>query len=326
MVKKDLAVRLGNKGREESRLSSSAKLKKSLTYMRENWILYLMLLPGVLLTFVFRYIPMYGILIAFQNFSPMRGIWGSEWVGFAHFTRFLTSPNFGMLLNNTLRLSIFGLLVGFPIPIILALMLNQIRRKGAKRNIQLILYAPNFISVVVVVGMIFFLLSPTGPVNSIVEIFTGQPIFFMSRPEYFRTIYIVSGIWQGAGWSSIIYTAALANVDTQLYDAAMLDGASLLQRIRHIELPILKPTMVVLFILSAGGIMSVGFEKAFLMQTSMNIPASEIIPTFIYRVGLVSMDFSFSSAIGLFNTVVNLVLLLLVNFVVKKLNEGEGLI
>jgi len=302
------------------------KRSKKLTWMKENWILYLMLMPGVILTFVFRYIPMYGVVIAFQNFSPIRGVFGSEWVGFQHFTRFLTSPNFGMIFDNTLRLSVLGLIAGFPVPIILALMINQIRRKGAKKNIQLILYAPNFISVVVVVGMLFILLAPTGPVNSIVTMFTGEPIFFMSKPEYFRTIYILSGIWQGAGWSSIIYTAALANVDTQLYDAAMIDGASLFQRIRHVELPVLKPTMVVLFILAAGGIMSVGFEKAFLMQTAMNLPASEIIPTHVYKVGLLSMDFSFGSAIGLFNTVINLILLIIVNTIVKKLNEGEGII
>ena len=303
----------------------SKKRNKTLAYMKANYVLYLFLVPGMLLTFIFNYIPMYGMLIAFQNFSPMRGVWGSEWVGLDNFIRFVSSPNFRVIFENTLRLSVFDLLIGFPMPIILALMLHQIRRKGVKKNIQLILYAPNFISTVVIVGMLFIFLSPTGPINALITMITGEPIFFMSRPEFFRTIYIASGIWQFAGWASIIYTAALASVDPQLYDAAMIDGASLLQRIRNIEIPILKPTMVVLFILAAGNIMAIGFEKAFLMQTSMNLPTSEIIPTFVYRIGLQSMDFSYASAIGLFNTVINLILLIVVNTVVKRLNDGEGL-
>lgn len=308
------------------KIEKKTENNKVLEYMKENYLLYLFLVPGILITIIFNYIPMYGVLIAFKDFSPMNGVWGSEWVGFDHFTRFLSSPNFSTLFLNTIKLSIFGLIAGFPIPIILALMLNQVKRKAIKKRLQLILYAPNFISVVVVVGMLFIFLSPTGPINSVVEMFTGEPVFFMSRPEYFRTIYILSGIWQTAGWSSIIYMAALANVDTELYDAAMIDGASLLQRILHIDLPVLKPTMVVLFILAAGGIMSVGFEKAYLMQTSMNLPTSEIIATFVYKVGLQSMDFSYATAIGLFNTVINLIMLVFVNMVVKKLNDGQGLI
>ena len=228
-------------------------------------------------------------------------------------------------ISNTLKLSIFSLIISFPIPIIIAIMLNMVRSKTNKKNIQLILYAPNFISVVVVVGMLFILFSPTGPINQLVTIFTGKPIMFMSDPRYFRTIYILSGIWQGAGWSSIIYVAALANVSPELVDAAMIDGANIFQRIRHIDIPTLKPLMVISFILAAGGIMSIGFEKAYLMQTSMNIPASEIIATYVYKQGLQSGDYGYSTAIGLFNTVINVILLLTVNKIVKYINEGEGL-
>ncbi|WP_445661534.1 ABC transporter permease [Bacillus sp. FSL K6-3431] len=293
--------------------------------MRQNYMLYLFLTPAIILTIVFKYVPMYGAIISFKDFSPMKGIWGSEWVGFEHFTRFLTSPNFGELFMNTLKLSVYGLVLGFPVPIILALMLNQVRRSSIKKNIQLILYAPNFISVVIICGMLFIFLSPTGPINAILSYFFDKPISFMSDPEAFRAIYIISGIWQGAGWASIIYVAALANVDPQLHDAATIDGASLLQRIWHIDLPTLKPMMAVLFILAAGGIMGIGFEKAYLMQTAMNIPTSEIIPTYVYKVGLQAGDYAYSSAVGLFNSIINIILLVFVNFVVKKLSEGESL-
>ncbi|WP_252361723.1 ABC transporter permease subunit [Paenibacillus sp. FSL R10-2782] len=293
--------------------------------MVRNYILYLFLVPSIILTVIFKYVPMYGSIIAFKNFSPRKGIMGSEWVGFEHFQRFLSSPNFYDILMNTLKLSAYGLILGFPVPIILALMLNLIRGAKLKKNIQLIVYAPNFISVVVVAGMLFVFLSPAGIVNALVTTFTGKPISFMTDPAYFRTVYILSGIWQTAGWSSIIYVATLANVDPQLHDAATIDGASLMKRIFHIDLPALKPVMAVLFILAAGGIMSIGYEKAYLMQTALNTPTSEIIATYVYKVGLQSGDYAYSTAIGLFNSVINVVLLIFVNTVVKKLNEGEGL-
>jgi putative aldouronate transport system permease protein len=207
----------------------------------------------------------------------------------------------------------------------LALMLNQVRRIAIKKNIQLILYAPNFISVVVITGMLFIFLSPTGPINAILSIFIDKPISFMTDPDAFRSIYIISSIWQTAGWSSIIYVAALANVDPQLHDAATIDGASLLQRIIHVDLPALKPVIAISFILAVGGIMSIGFEKAYLMQTAMNLPTSEIIPTYVYKVGLQSGDYAYSTAVGLFNSIINVILLVFANIVVKKLNEGEGL-
>ncbi|WP_210468002.1 sugar ABC transporter permease [Sporosarcina sp. 6E9] len=301
------------------------KKQSLLRYMIQNYTLYLFLAPAIILTIIFKYIPMYGSIIAFKDFSPMRGIWGSDWVGFENFTKFLTSPNFGDIFMNTLKLSVYGLVLGFPVPIILALMLNQVKRASIKKNIQLILYAPNFISVVVITGMLFIFLSPMGPINAILSFFMDKPISFMSDPDAFVSIYILSGIWQGAGWASIIYVAALSNVDPQLHDAATIDGASLLQRVRHIDLPTLKPMMAVLFILAAGGIMGIGFEKAYLMQTAMNIPTSEIIATYVYKVGLQAGDYAYSSAVGLFNSIINVILLIFVNYVVKKLNEGEGL-
>ncbi|NMO76918.1 sugar ABC transporter permease [Bacillus sp. UniB3] len=301
------------------------KKENFIQYFKKNYVLYLFLVPAIILTIVFKYIPMYGAIIAFKDFSPMKGIMGSDWVGLTHFKDFLTSPNFKDIFMNTLKLSFYGLILGFPVPIILALSLNQVRRAAIKKNIQLILYAPNFISVVVITGMLFIFMSPTGPINSLLSIFNDKPVSFMTDPEYFRSIYILSGIWQAAGWSSIIYVAALANVDPQLHDAATIDGATLLQRIRHIDLPTLKPIMAVLFILGAGGIMAIGFEKAYLMQTSMNLPTSEILPTYVYKVGLQAGDYAYSTAVGLFNSVINVVLLVFVNFVVKKLNEGEGL-
>ncbi|GLC89654.1 ABC transporter permease [Lysinibacillus piscis] len=300
------------------------KNAKSIDFIRKNWILYVFLAPAFLLVFVFNYIPMYGVTIAFKDFSPIKGIAESPWVGLKHFSSFLHSPNFTDIFLNTIKLSTFELLLGFPIPIILALMLNQIRRAGIKKNIQLIVYAPHFISVVVIAGMLFIFLSPAGPINAVLSIFIDKPISFMSEPEYFRTIFIASGIWQGAGFASIIYVAALSNTDPQLHDAATIDGASLLQRIWHIDMQVLKPTMAVLFILAVGGIMGIGFEKAYLLQTSMNIPSSEIIATYVYKRGLQAGDWSFGAAVGLFNSVISLCLLVICNFVVKKLN-GETL-
>nr|WP_241669358.1 ABC transporter permease subunit [Paenibacillus sp. CFBP13512] len=287
--------------------------------------MYALLAPALILTIIFKYVPMYGAVIAFKDFSPLKGIMRSDWVGFKYFEKFLNSPNFTDIFTNTISLSLFGLICSFPIPIVLALMLNQVRQAKIKKNVQLILYAPNFISVVVIVGMLFIFLSPVGPINQLVSAIFGQPLMFMSEPGYFRSIYILSGIWQGAGWSSIIYVAALAGVDPELHNAASLDGANIFQRILHIDLPTIRPIMAIVFILAAGGIMSIGFEKAYLMQTSMNLPSSEIISTYVYKVGLQAGDYSYSAAVGLFNSVINVFLLVAVNFVVKKLNEGEGL-
>lgn len=303
---------------------STNKSDSFLQKVKKQKLLLAMLVPGLVLTFIFKYIPMYGVLIAFKDYNPLRGILGSPWIGFSEFEKFLSSPNFMNLLMNTLKLSVYGLLLGFLPPIILAIMLNQLLSEKAKKRIQLVLYAPNFISVVVIVGMIFLFFSVDGPVNHILGFF-GIKASFLTDPDWFRPLYIFSGIWQGMGWASTLYTATLVNVDTSLVEAAKLDGANIFQRIWHIDIPTLKPIMVIQFILAAGGIMSVGYEKAYLMQTSLNLTSSEIIATYVYKVGLVSGDYSYSTAVGLFNTVINVILLVAVNKLVSKVNDGQGL-
>ena len=298
------------------------KLHNTWVYIKRHWQLYLLfLMPAVLLTLVFRYIPMGGVLIAFQKYNPFKGIWGSEWVGFKNFTRFLSSPDFMRYLINTLKLSVYGLLWGFPIPILLAFLLNRIKSNKIKQKVQLVLYMPNFISVIVLCGIVRVLLSVTGPVNGLFH--TG--INFMTLPEAFRPIYIISGIWQGAGWSSIMYTAALSNASQELKEAAMLDGANLIQQIRTVEWPAIKDMVVIQFILQAGNIMSIGFEKAYALQTDLNLDSAEIIATYVYKKGLLDGDYSFSTAVGLFNTVINVILLIAVNKVVAKMNDGQGI-
>ncbi len=297
-----------------------SSLVKNLNYVKRNYQLYLFFtLPPLLLLIIFKYIPIGGILIAFEDYNPIAGILGSDWVGFKHFQRFLSSPDFMNLLINTLKLSVYGLLWGFPIPIILALLLTRVKSERIKKAIQLIIYAPNFISVIVISGMIILFLSPVGPINQAF----GTAINFMTKPEAFRTIYIASGIWQGAGWASIIYTAALSNSSKELTEAAVIDGANIFQQIWNVDIPAIKPIMVIQFILSMGGIMSIGFEKALALQTSLNLPTSEILATYTYKMGLQLGDYSFSTAVGLFNAVINVILLVVVNTSVKRLNKDE---
>lgn len=303
-------------------IDRKTKWKHDWNYLKRNWQLYLIfMLPAVTLTLIFKYFPIGGILMAFKSYNPRLGILASDWVGLKHFSRFINSPDFMRYLLNTLKLSAYGLLWGFPVPIILALLLNRIRTNAIKKRIQLVLYAPNFISVIVLCGMVFLFLSPVGPLNNIL----GTNTNFMAMPSAFRSIYIFSGIWQGAGWASIMYTAALSNTSNELKEAAVIDGANVLQQIWHVELPSIKSIIVIQFILQAGNIMSIGFEKAYALQTSMNIPSSEIIPTYVYKLGLQMGDYSFSTAVGLFNSVINVILLVMINYIVKRFNENKGL-
>ncbi len=303
-------------------VSASQRVHNTGVYMARHWQLYLIfILPAVALTLIFKYMPMGGILIAFQAYNPFQGILGSGWVGLETFQRFMSSPDFQRYLVNTLKLSVYGLLWGFPIPIILAFLLNRIESKKIKQKIQLVLYMPNFISVIVLCGMVRVLLSVTGPLNGLLH----TSINFMTIPEAFRPIYIISGIWQGAGWSSIMYTASLSNASKDLKEAAMIDGANLLQQIMTVEWPAIKDMVVIQFILQAGNIMSIGFEKAYALQTDLNMQTSEIIATYVYKRGLIDGDYSFSTAVGLFNTVVNVILLIAVNKIVAKMNDGKGL-
>ncbi len=289
----------------------------------DNWQLYAMLLVPVVLTVIYKYIPMYGIQIAFRDYKASRGMWGSEWVGLEWFERFFTAPTCGRMIKNTILLSFFSLLWSFPIPIILALMLNQLRFQRFKRLTQTVLYAPHFISTMVICGMIRIFLSPSG---GLVNLIVGTSIDFLTEASAFRTIYIASGIWQDAGWGVIVYMATLANVDTSLYEAAKVDGASMFQRILHIDIPELTSIMVLNLIMSAGGLMNVGFEKVWLLQTDLNKATSDVIAVYVYQQGIENAKYSYSTAVGLFNTAVNIILLIVVNKIAGKISEDTSFV
>ena len=285
-----------------------------LQYMRRNWIFYLFLLPAVLDVIIFRYAPMYGIQIAFRDYKVRRGISGSEWVGLEYFLQFIETPNFWQIMVNTLLLSFYNLLFGFPIPILLAVMINEIHRPMVKRVTQMLTYMPHFISMVAVVGLIQLILDrDSGIVNILLKALGMEQQNFIGSPGAFRSIYVVSEIWQHAGWGTIIYLAALSNVDMDSLDAAKIDGASRLQKIWYIDLPTIAPSIVVLLILRAGSVLNIGFEKVYLLQNDLNRGVSEVIATYIYRLGIVGGQFSYTTAIGLFNNIVNAVLLVAVN-------------
>lgn len=290
--------------------------------MKQYWQYYILLLPALLYFAIFCYGPMYGVQIAFKDFLARGGIWGSEWVGFEHFTRFFNSHYSGTLIKNTFIISAYSLIVGFPLPILLALGLNEIKNGKFKKSVQTVTYAPYFISVVVMCGMIISFLSPTtGIINKVIELFGGDPIRFLSQEKWFRSVYVFSGIWQGTGWGSIIYLAALSGVDPQLHEAATLDGASRVQRLWYVNIPHIAPTMIIMLILSAGSVLSVGYEKIYLLQNSLNAGVSEVISTYVYKVGLVSGQYSFSTAVGLFNSIINLILLAIVNWIAKRISD-----
>ena len=290
--------------------------------MKRQWVLYLFLALPVICVILFNYVPMYGAVLAFKNYRPNRGILGSEWAGLKYFAQFFRSPNFSLLLKNTLILSLYSLVASLPIPILLALCLNEVHIPWFKKNVQMVTYAPYFISTVVMVGMLIQLMCVrTGFFNKIISSLGGTPIDFMAVPSLFRTIYVFSGVWQGMGYSAIIYIAALSNVDPQLYEAAIIDGASRLQKIVHIDIPAILPTIVLMLIMALGNVMSIGAEKVYLMQNNLNLSTSEIISTYVYKIGLIHGQFSLSTAVGLFNSVVNFVLIVLVNAAARRLGD-----
>jgi putative aldouronate transport system permease protein len=280
--------------------------------------------PAILFILLFHYQPMYGVQIAFKDFRTSLGIWASPWIGFRHFVRFFNLPSFWRILGNTLGLSAYQLIVGFPVPVFLALMINEVRHQRFKRAWQMITYAPHFISTVVMAGLIILFLDPeTGIVNHALEALGSSRIDFMARPEWFKTVFVVSGVWQNAGWGTIIYLAALSTVDPQLIDSARIDGASRLQKIRYIDFPSIAPTVTILLILQIGQLMTVGFEKVLLLQNPLNMASSDVIQTFVYRVGLIGAEFSFSSAVGLFNSVVNVMLLVTANSLSRRIAQSS---
>ena len=292
--------------------------------IRQHWPLYLFLLPTIVYFLLFRFYPMYGLQLAFKNYRVVDGIAGSPWVGLDNFRRFFTTADFGKLMGNTLSVSIVTLIFTFPLPIILALLLNQLPSLRYKKLVQTTVYAPHFISTVVMVGMIFLFTSPSsGLINKLIEAFGGKAIHFTAEPGWFVPMYVISEIWQSTGWGSILYLAALAGVSPELHEAALVDGANKFQRVWHIDIPGILPTIGIMMILNAGKVMNVGFEKAYLMQTSLNIKASEIIPTFVYKRGVLKSQISLATAVGLFESVVNMILVLSVNWISRKTTDSS---
>lgn len=296
-------------------------LKKDLK--KHKW-LYVMLIIPVIFVVIWNYWPMYGVIIAFKDYSPAFGILGSPWVGLKHFERFFASYFFLEIIVNTLCLSLYSLLVSVPLPIILALLFNELNRKWFKSTAQTISYIPNFISVVVVIGMVqFFFSSQDGMINMLLNTFGFPSIDFLGSPKWFPHIYVWSGVWQGVGWGTLIYTAAMSGISPDQYEAAYLDGASRLQCIRHITIPSIMPTIVISTILATGSILSVGFEKTFLLQNAANLASSEVLSTYTYKMGIINGEYSFSAAVGLFNNVINFIVLFIVNKLAQKTNESS---
>ncbi|RAV11915.1 ABC transporter permease [Paenibacillus contaminans] len=290
---------------------------------KRNKYIYLMLLPVVVYYLIFHYGPMYGIQIAFKDFSPARGMWGSPWVGFQHFADFFNGYYFWRVMRNTFLLSLYSMIIAFPSSILLALLLNEVRSRVFKRTVQSVTYLPHFISMVVVVGMMVDFLSSRGLINQIVEWFGGKPIGFLTEPGWFRTLYIASGVWQGIGWGSIIYLAAIANIDPTLYEASRVDGAGRFRQMLHITLPGIMPTILILFILNMGSLLAVDVDKILLMYNPLIYETSDVIGTYVYRKGILQASYSYSTAVGLFNAVVNFIFLIMTNRLSRRMTETK---
>ncbi len=290
--------------------------------IRTNYDLYLLAIPGVLYYALFKYWPMYGLQIAFRRYNPALGITGSPWVGLEYFEKFVNVYQFGSLMSNTFLLSFYALVVGFPIPIILALLLNSNRTRMFKKSVQMVTYAPHFISVVVLVSLLnVFFGQSTGLVNNLREMLGLSRELYMGKPQYFRHMYVWSGIWQNMGWDSIIYISALSGVSLDLHEAATVEGATRFQRILHIDLPHIVPTATILLIMNCGNLLNVGFDKVYLLQNDQNLRHAQVISTYVYEIGLLKNQTSYSSAVGMFNSLISLVLLVAVNYTSKKIGD-----
>lgn len=299
--------------------------KATLKLMRQNYQLYIFLIPAIVFIVLFMYTPLYGLQIAFKNYRGGEGIWGSAWVGFKWFNQFFSTPRCWEIVKNTLTISVYSLVAGFPLPICLAIILNYVKNLRFKKFAQTVTYMPYFISTVVLVAMMNLFFSPSsGFINTIIKAFGGEAVYFMGMSSLFPHMYVWSGIWQSMGYSSIIYIAALSGVSPELHESAVIDGANILQRIWHIDIPTIMPTMIILLIMSCGNIMNVGYEKVYLMQNDLIADVSEIISTYVYKIGLTNNQFSFSTAIGLMNNVINFVILVAANKLANKL-FGSGL-
>ena len=309
-------------GKKNQKINVPKKKINYAVYFKNNWQLYVLILPAIIYFIVFNYMPLYGIQIAFKDFKAVFGIAGSKWVGLKHFENFFHAYYFKRLLANTLLLNVYNLLWSFPVPIILAILLNQIKGPRIKRFIQTSIYVPYFISTVVLAGMLYIFLSPTsGILNVLREALGMKAVDFMSDAKAFRSIYIISGIWQSAGWGTILYIASLSGVDPSLYEAAEIDGASIWQKIRYIDIPSIVPVIVMVFILDCGKLLSSNTDKALVMQTAGNIPTSDIIGVYVYNIGLGSGQFSYTTAIGLFINVINFVIIITANQISKKISD-----
>lgn len=309
-------------GKKNQKTNVPKKKINYAVYFKNNWQLYVLILPAIIYFIVFNYMPLYGIQIAFKDFKAVFGISGSKWVGFKHFENFFHAYYFKRLLANTLLLNVYNLLWSFPVPIILAILLNQIKGPRIKRFIQTSIYVPYFISTVVLAGMLYIFLSPTSGILNVLRQALGmKAVDFMSDAKAFRSIYIISGIWQSAGWGTILYIASLSGVDPSLYEAAEIDGASIWQKIHYIDIPSIVPVIVMVFILDCGKLLSSNTDKALVMQTPGNIPTSDIIGVYVYNVGLGSGQFSYTTAIGLFINVINFVIIITANQISKKISD-----